>query len=135
MMAYMKPGPDTPPGWSCNPSSWTQRWILIVLGFAGMMVSRYLAAYQMGYVAIPWEPFFGEGSRRVLDSAMSKSFPVSDAGLGAFAYTFEFLMGFMGGKARWRTMPWMVALFGILGIPLGLTHISLVAFQPVVVGY
>lgn len=32
------------------------------------------------------------------------SLPVSDAGLGSFAYTFEFLMGFMGSAARWRTM-------------------------------
>lgn len=30
-------------------------------------------------------------------------------------------------------MPWMVAMFGILVIPLGLTHIALVMSQPVVV--
>src|SRR5690606_30780988 len=36
---------------------------------------------------------------------------------------------------RWRTMPWMVAFFGILVIPLGLTHILLVISQPVVVGH
>jgi hypothetical protein len=43
-------------------------------------------------------------------------------------------MGFMGSPARWRTMPWMVTFFGILVIPLGLTHIILVISQPVVVG-
>ncbi|MDX5482016.1 MAG: vitamin K epoxide reductase, partial [Hymenobacteraceae bacterium] len=58
----------------------------------------------------------------------------SDAGLGTIAYTFEFLMGWMGSPARWRTMPWMVAVFGILVIPLGLVHIFLVISQPVVVG-
>jgi hypothetical protein len=134
MMAYMQKGPDTPPGWSYNPSSWPQRWILIVLGFAGMVTSRYLAAYQMGYIDTAWDPFFGEGSRQVLESNMSRAWPISDAGLGAFSYTLEFLMGFMGGKARWRTMPWMVTLFGILVIPLGLTHIFLVISQPVMVG-
>ena len=42
-------------------------------------------------------------------------------------------MGFMGAASRWRTMPWMVALFGILVVPLGLTHIALVMSQPAVV--
>lgn len=43
-------------------------------------------------------------------------------------------MAFMGGPSRWRTMPWMVTLFGILVIPLGLVHIALVISQPVAVG-
>jgi hypothetical protein len=135
MPLYMVHGPDTPAGWSYNPSSWPQRWILIVLGFAGLLVSRYLAAYQMGYVDRLWDPFFGwtTGTQPVLDSAMSHTWPVSDAGLGTVAYTFEFLMGYMGGTARWRTMPWMVTIFGILVIPLGLSHIALVMSQPVVV--
>jgi hypothetical protein len=53
--------------------------------------------------------------------------------MGAVAYSFEFLMGYMGGTSRWRTMPWMVTIFGILVIPLGLAHIALVMSQPVVV--
>jgi hypothetical protein len=134
MVAFMRMGGDTPNGWSYNPSSWPQRWIMIALGFAGFVVSRYLAAYQLGYIDHVWDPFFGDGSRRVLDSKMSHGWPISDASLGAIAYTFEFLMGFMGGTSRWRTMPWMVAIFGILVIPLGLTHIVLVISQPVVVG-
>jgi hypothetical protein len=72
---------------------------------------------------------------QVLNSTMSHSLPVSDAGLGSFAYTFEFLMGFMGSSARWRTMPWMVTFFGILVIPLGLVHIFLVISQPILVGH
>jgi hypothetical protein len=43
-------------------------------------------------------------------------------------------MGFMGGVTRWRSMPWMVTFFGILVVPLGITHIVLVILQPVVVG-
>lgn len=134
MVKYMQMGPSTPPGWSYNPSSWPQRWIMIALGFAGWLVSRYLAAFQLGYLPHVADPFFGEGSRRVLTSDMSRSLPISDAGLGTFAYTFEFLMGWMGSEARWRTMPWMVTFFGILVIPLGLVHIFLVASQPVAVG-
>lgn len=135
MINYMKMGPDVPPGWSYNPSSWAQRSILIVLGFAGFIISRYLAAYQMGFSNHIWDPFFGNGSRLVLHSKMSDSLPISDAGLGAFAYTFEFLMGWMGSPSRWRNMPWMVTVFGILVIPLGLVHITLVISQPVIVGH
>jgi hypothetical protein len=131
----MQMGPPTPPGWSYNPSSWSQRWILIVLGFAGLVISRYLAAFQLGYIDWVWDPFFGfeGGTEPVLNSQMSHMWPISDAALGTVAYSFEFLMGFMGGPARWRTMPWMVAMFGILVIPLGLSHIGLVMSQPVVV--
>ncbi|MCC9136927.1 vitamin K epoxide reductase family protein [Pontibacter silvestris] len=134
MIMYMKMGPSTPPGWSYNPSSWPQRWIMIVTGFVGWIVSRYLAAFQLGYIDTVWDPFFGGQSEQVLNSSMSHSLPVSDAGLGAMAYTFEFLMGWMGAPTRWRTMPWMVAFFGIIVIPLGLVHIFLVISQPVVVG-
>lgn len=134
MLMYMEMGPETPPGWTYNPSSWPQRWIMIVTGFAGWMVSRYLAAFQLGYIDVAWDPFFATSSMKVLNSSMSHSLPISDAGLGSLAYTFEFLMGWMGSPARWRTMPWMVTFFGILVIPLGLVHIFLVISQPVVVG-
>lgn len=134
MILYMRMGPPVPPGWSYNPSSWPQRWIMIALGVLGLFASRYLAMFQLGYVDRVWDPFFGGSTRRVLNSKMSHSLPVSDAGLGALAYTFEFLMGYMGSPSRWRTMPWMVTLFGILVIPLGLVHILLVISQPVVVG-
>jgi hypothetical protein len=134
-MAMMQPGPEIPPGWTYNPSSWHQRAPLIGLAFAGWLISRYLAAYQLGYITTVWEPFFGEGTVRVLRSEVSRMWPISDAGLGAFAYTIELLMAWMGGKARWRTMPWMVTFFFILVVPLGLTHIVLVILQPVVVGH
>ncbi len=134
MITYMKMGSEVPPGWSYNPSSWPQRWIMIVAGFLGWIVSRYLGAFQLGYIDHIWDPFFGDGSLRVLNSDMSHSLPVSDGALGALAYTFEFLMGWMGSPSRWRTMPWMVTFFGILVIPLGLVHIFLVISQPVVVG-
>lgn len=135
MIKFMQMGPANPPGWTYNPSSWPQRAILIALGFVGMVVSRYLAAYQLGYIDTVWDPFFGfaSGTQPVLDSQMSHMWPISDAGLGGVAYTFEFLMGFMGAKSRWRTMPWMVAMFGVLVIPLGLSHIALVMSQPAVV--
>src|SRR5204862_4663842 len=74
------------------------------------------------------------GTRRVLTSDVSRAWPISDAGLGALSYLLEVLSGFMGGKDRWRTMPWMVAMFGFLVVPLGVTSIVLVILQPVAVG-
>lgn len=134
MITYMKMGSEVPLGWSYNPSSWPQRWIMIVLAFFGWVVSRYLGAFQLGYIDAAWDPFFGDSTMQVLNSNMSHSLPISDGAMGAMAYTFEFLMGWMGGPTRWRTMPWMVTFFGILVIPLGLVHIFLVISQPVIVG-
>ncbi|HEX6212693.1 MAG TPA: vitamin K epoxide reductase family protein [Methylomirabilota bacterium] len=133
-MAMRQPGPEIPPGWTYNPSTWHQRAPMIALALVGWLVSRHLAAYQLGYIDAIWEPFFGDGTVRVLTSEMSRAWPISDAGLGAFAYTFELLMAWMGGKTRWRSMPWMVTFFFILVVPLGLVHIVLVVSQPVVVG-
>ncbi len=134
MMMFMKRGPEIPPGWTYNPSAWLQRAPVIALAFVGWFGARYLAAYQLGYIPHALDPFFGNSTVRVLTSDVSRSWPISDAGLGAFSYTIEVLMGFMGGTDRWRTMPWMVTFFGILVIPLGVTSIVLVILQPVAVG-
>ena len=93
-----------------------------------------MTAFQLGHVATLTDPFFGIGTQRVLTSDVSRAFPIPDAGLGAFAYMVEFLMGFMGDKRRWRTMPWMVTFFGILVVPLGIVSITLIILQPLAVG-
>lgn len=129
-----KPGPDMPPGWSYNPSSWIRRWLGIALALLGFLISRYLAARQLGYIPHAWDPFFGNSSERVLHSVISRSFPISDAGFGSVAYMLEVLAGFMGDRARWRTAPWVVTTFAVLVVPLGVTSIVLVILQPVVVG-
>jgi hypothetical protein len=134
-MAMMKPGPAIPPGWTYNPSSWHQRAPLIALALVGWLISRHLAAVQLGYIPAAWEPFFGRGTQLVLHSKVSRMWPISDAGLGACAYTFEFLMGWMGNTRRWRTMPWMVSFFFVLIVPLGIVSIVLVILQPVAVGH
>ena len=131
----MEPGPTTPPGWSYNPSSWEQRAPVIGLALAAFFMSRYLGAHQLGHIDHAWDPFFGDGTRRVLNSSVSRAWPVSDAGFGAASYMIEALSGFMGGRDRWRTMPWMVLMFGVLVIPLGITSIVLVILQPVMVGH
>lgn len=137
-MSMSMPGPDVPPGWSYNPSTWIQRAPIILLGLIGFFLSRPMAAYQLGYVDSVWEPFFsglsGNGTETILTSDVSKAWPISDAGLGAAVYLIEVLSTFMGDQRRWRTMPWMVAIFGVAVIPLGITSIVLVIMQPVMVG-
>ena len=134
-------GPDIPPGWSYNPSAWTQRLPIIAMALIGLFVARYLAAYQLGHIPHVWDPFFDgsasdpqNGTEEVITSAVSKAFPVSDAALGGYTYLLEILTGLVGARARWRTMPWLVVLFGLMIAPLGVTSIAFVIIQPIVIG-
>jgi uncharacterized membrane protein len=127
-------GPDIPPGWEYSPSDWTQRLPIIALAFVGLYISRYLAAYQLGHIPQAWDPFFGHGTERIITSEVSEAWPVSDAGLGAVTYLLEVVTGLLGGRNRWRTMPWVVVLFGILIVPLGAVSIFFIVIQPIVIG-
>lgn len=128
------PGPAVPPGWDYNPSAWTQRLGIIACAFLQFFIARHMAAFQLGHTTEIWDPVFGDGTRNVLHSDVSRAFPVSDAGLGAVTYLVEALTGFLGGTRRWRTMPWAVVLFGIMIVPVGVVSIVLVVLQPVAVG-
>jgi Vitamin K epoxide reductase family len=122
---------DTPPGWAYNPSSWSQRLPIVALAFAGFGIAMYLALYQWDVFARVWEPFFGEGSRVILTSSISRLLPVPDAALGAFGYLLDAVAGLIGGRQRGRTRPWIVVVFGLAVGPLGAVSILLVILQPV----
>lgn len=130
---------DMPPGWTYSPSTYLQRLPIIALGAIGFVISRVLAAYQLGHVEGVWEPFFAgdavrNGAEFIITSDVSKAWPIADGGLGATTYMFEVLMGVMGGRARWRTMPWMVLLFGFVVVPLGVVSIYFIIIQPILIG-
>lgn len=134
-------GPTTPPGWDNNPSSWLQRMPVIALALVGFFMSRYMAAYQLGHVDGVWDPFFPalggagtNGTEAVIGSELSESFPVSDAGMGGIIYALEILIGLVGTTQRWRTMPWLVASFGVLIVPLGVVSIAFIIIQPIMIG-
>ncbi|MGE0746463.1 MAG: vitamin K epoxide reductase family protein [Rhodospirillales bacterium] len=133
-------GPTTPPGWDYNPSDWTQRLPIIVLALVGLYVSRYLAAYQLGHIDGVWDPFFAggpapsNGTEEIITSTVSEAWPVSDAAVGALTYLLEIVTGVVGSRRRWRTMPWLVVLFGFLIVPLGVVSIAFIIIQPVVIG-
>lgn len=52
-MKMTEPGPEIPPGWTYCPSTWNQRAPIIALALIGWLISRYLAAYQLEYIATP----------------------------------------------------------------------------------
>jgi nucleoside-diphosphate-sugar epimerase len=134
-------GPDIPPGWTYNPSAWTQRLPIVALALVGLYVSRYLAAYQLEHIPGVWEPFFAgspddprNGTEEIITSSVSRAWPVSDAAVGAYTYMLEILTGVVGSTRRWRTMPWLVVLFGLMIAPLGVVSILFVIIQPIVIG-
>src|SRR5690606_28402600 len=46
----------------------------------------------------------------------------------------EILTGVIGSRRRWRTMPWLVLLFGLMIVPLGVVSIFFIIVQPVWIG-
>lgn len=133
-------GPTIPKGWDYSPSDWFQRLPVIMLAVVGLLISRYLTAYQLGTVDSVWEPFFSgtvpgkNGTEQIITSEVSEAWPVPDAGIGALTYALEILVGIIGSSRRWRTMPWLVVLFGIMIVPLGAVSIFFIVIQPIVIG-
>lgn len=134
-------GPNTPPGWSHNPSNWFQRMPIIILAFVGFFISHYLTAYQLDHINGVVDPFFIDpegsdknGTEAIITSSLSQAWPVPDAGLGAMTYALEILVGMIGSNRRWRTMPWLVTLFGIMIVPLGIVSITFIIIQPILLG-
>lgn len=124
--------------WSYNPSSFRQRVPVVVLALIGFGIAMYLALYQWRVIDDVWDPFFGDQSKQVLDSDVSHTmrswFLIPDAALGALAYLGDAIYGIAGTKRRWQYRPWMVMVFGLDVIPLGLAGAVLVFLQAAVVG-
>lgn len=94
----------------------------------------YLSLFQLGIIPGVWDPFFHNGTEKVLTSSVSRVLPVPDALLGAFGYLIDVVTGLIGGTKRWKEAPWVVVIFGLAVGPLGLVSIFLVIAQPVIVG-
>jgi hypothetical protein len=129
------PEQQQPLGWDDNPAAWSQRLPIIVLAVIGTFVAGWLALYQQEVTDTVWEPFFGDGTREIVrESGFSRffeRFPVGDAALGAFGYLADAVTGAIGGTKRWRTMPWIVLIFGVFVGPFGVISITLIVMQPV----
>lgn len=126
------------PPFDRNPSAWDQRIPVALLSAIGFGISAYLALFQWGLVDSVYDPIFGEGSEKVLTSDASKRMHhymrMPDAALGALAYLGDGIFGMAGSTRRWQYRPWMVLLFGIDVIPLGIVSVILVVTQGAVIG-
>jgi uncharacterized membrane protein len=126
------------PPWKHNPSSWRQRIPICLLAGVAFLIASYMALYQWRMIGSVWDPVFGQQTRDVLDSEVSERmrfwFRIPDAALGAFAYLGDFVFGLAGSTRRWQYRPWLVLLFGLDVIPLGIVSAVLVVMQGTVVG-
>lgn len=128
----------TPEPWDYNPSAWRQRIPICVLAGVAFVIAAYMALYQWRLLGSAWDPFFGAETQAVLDSEVSDWmrywFLVPDAAFGAIAYMGDAVFGLAGSTRRWQYRPWLVVVFGIDVIPLGIVSAVLVVLQGAVVG-
>lgn len=136
------PFPDlnaAPEPYDYNPSEWSQRVPIAIIATFGFLISAYMGMYQWDLIRSVWDPVFGNQTHRVLDSDVSHKISgwvlVPDAILGSLAYLGDVLFALAGSTRRWQYRPWMVIIFGIDVIPLGIVSAILVMMQAFVVGY
>lgn len=128
----------TVPPWTYNPSAWRQRIPICLLACVAFVIATHMALFQWRLIDNVWDPVFGPQSRKVLNSnvaaRMHMWFGIPDAALGALAYLGDAIFGLAGSTRRWQYRPWLVILFGIDVIPLGIVSAILVVLQGTVVG-
>ncbi len=118
---------DVPPGWSHNPTSFRRRGLLAVLASVGLVVATYLVGYQFRLYDSVWDPFDAE---QVLDL----TYPVPDALAGVLAYATELLLLALGGRDRWRSLPWVCLALGFVLTIGAVVSVGLIIVQPTVAG-
>jgi uncharacterized membrane protein len=127
-----------PPNLDYNPSSWSQRIPICVMAAIAFFIAVYMGLYQWRLIGDVWDPVFGGQTRDVLDSetseAMRRWMLIPDAAFGAIAYLGDAVFGLAGSTRRWQYRPWLVIIFGIDVIPLGVVSVVLVVMQGAVVG-
>ena len=116
-----------------NPSRPAKRALVLLGALLGFTLAARLAAYQFRLAPAPFEPLFGDGSVRVLNSALSRLLPVPDAALGAGAYAVEALFIVVGKSDRFQRLPLVVLAYAALAASMGVASIGLSAYQLFVV--
>jgi uncharacterized membrane protein len=128
----------TPEPWKYNPSKWSQRIVISLVASIAVVIAVYMGLYQLRLIDHVWDPIFGEQSKLVLDSnvshSMRKWFRMPDSIMGSLAYLGDIIFALAGSTRRWQDRPWLVILFGIDVIPLGIVSAVLIFMQGFVVG-
>jgi len=127
-----------PKPWRYNPSKWSQRIVICCVAAIAVLIAVYMGLYQWRLINGVWDPVFGDQSKDVLNSNVShnmwKWFRIPDSIMGALAYLGDIIFALAGSTRRWQDRPWLVILFGIDVIPLGIVSAVLVCMQGAVVG-
>jgi len=108
---------------------WRRRVQVAVLAGMGFCIAGYLAAYQLGLLREIWEPFFGNGTTRVLHSFVAAMLPVPDAALGAIGYAIELVATLAGTAERWRSRPKLVLMYAVVVAGMGIAGLTLFGVQ------
>lgn len=121
-----------------NPSKWSLRLILSGIAAVAAIIAVYLGLYEWHLIDEVWDPVFDQGTANVLRSDLSHEISdwilIPDAILGGLAYLGDIIFALSGSNTRWYDRPWVVFLFGLNVIPLGVVSCILVALQGLVVG-
>ncbi len=104
---------------------------VVALAGLGVLISADLAAFQVGLVATVWDPIFGDGSRQVLTSPLSRAFPIPDALVGATAYGLDLLLAIGLVLRVWRPAI-LAAMLAVLAVLGAVVAISLAIAQPLI---
>jgi hypothetical protein len=115
-----------PQGFDENPTRWSRRTLIICLALVGLCLSAYLTLYQINVLSGVWDPFFR--SKAVLGYL-----GIPDAAFGVLAYGTEIVLSLIGGRQKWRTMPWTVLAFGVVILVGALVSVLLVLMQALLV--
>ncbi len=99
--------------------------LLTALAIAGFAVATYLALYQVHVFDTVWEPLFGDGSRVILNSSVSRMLPIPDAALGAAGYLIEAICV----SVRKRTPAWVGYVYLTLVTVFLIGSLALVVLQ------
>lgn len=109
----------------------SRRKLVALLAAIACAIAVWLSLYQVGAVAQPWDPLFGNGTAVVLGSSVANSIRgslgIPDAALGAVAYGAECLLALGARQGRTRF------LYGFLALALGLVGVALIGVQALVV--
>src|SRR5919202_5762341 len=117
-----------PPAWEENPTSFGRRALLAVLALAGFAIALYLTLYQWELYATVWDPLFDS------PTVLHLTDPVPDALAGVAAYGSELLLLALGGRDRWRSLPWVCLVLAAVLANGAVVSVALIIIQPTVAG-
>jgi uncharacterized membrane protein len=104
---------------------------LLALAGAGIAISAYVAAFQLGVLTTVWDPIFGAGSQRVLTSPISRALPVPDGVVGILGYSVDAALAAVVIATADRRALFALGAVASLG---AIAAIALVVLQPFAVG-